>query len=1016
VNDRSVWRRIFHPGNGQAKDTLELEATPDPGRSHERFRLAFEQVPIAMAIVGPNLRFIQVNSALCDLFGYTFAELESLTVADLTHPDDVARTLELMERLVAREISSFEVQRRYRTRAGKTVWGEVKFTRLEEESGATSDYLAVFEDITERRRTEDALRNSEDRHRDLVEHSGLLIGTHDMDGNILSVNHSLVRLVECEAAEELIGANLGDFLAPNVRHLFPAYLNTMREKGHAHGLMKVVTRGGVEKILEYDNSVRQEGLTSPIVRCFGHDVTEQRAAARALRASEARYRALYEDNPAMYFTVDPAGVILSVNRFGAEQLGYSPSDLVGRSVLDVFHEADRDAVIEQVAACLRDPASVGSWEFRKRHRNGRTLWVREIARAVTNAAGGTELLIVCEDITARRRTEEALRDSEARLRALGDNLPNGAVYQMVRAPDGHIGFAYMSAGIKQLAGVSAEEAMRDAQAVFDLIPQEDRPRINAALEESMRTLSIFDAEVRIRARPDQIKWIHVRAAPRRLPDGGTLWDGVQVDVTDARRDLEALLQTVGAIVWEGEGDVAAEAVADTFVSQQAERLLGYPLSDWLEQPTFWLDHLHPDDRPRVLSQRREAIAARRDYELDYRMIAKDGRTLWLRDIVNVVAKDEHRLKLRGIMVDVTESKRAEAALRESEERFRTLAETMPAAILIFRGERFVYVNPAAELVTGYSREELLAMKFWELVHPDSRVAARERAEMRQRGERVPSRNELCMVTRAGAEIWIETISTNIVFQGQPSVLVTGFDITQRARTEAALRQSEEALRQSHERVRDLAGKLMLTQEEERKRISRELHDDVNQKIAALAIAISKLRKELPESADIVRDQLTDLQRRTTTLSEDVRRLSHQLHPAALEHAGLVAALQSHCAEFSSREGIEVTLTIRDTTEMIPLDMALCLYRVTQESLRNIAKHAGTHEARVTLATAEEGIHLSIADTGAGFDPGQVKRKGGLGLVSMEERVRLLRGSLQIKTQPDGGTELHVHLPFGQTTS
>lgn len=859
-------------------------------------------------------------------------------------------------------------------------------------------------------RAEEALRNSEDRYHDLVEHSGLLIGTHDLDGRILSVSRSVVRFAGCERAEELVGAQLSDFLVPAVRHLFSDYLQTLRDTGRARGLMRVLTRRGEEKTIEYDNSIRQDGLIS-IVRCFGRDVTEQRCAARALETSEARYRALYEDNPAMYFTVDPAGVILSVNRFGAEQLGFRPADLVGKSVLLVFHEDDRGAVLDQVTACLESPARVANWEFRKVRRDGSVLWVREVARAIQNAQGVTEVLIVCEDITERRRTEEALRDREARLRALGDNVPNGVVCQVVREPGGRLYFPYVSAGIRQLVGVTADEAMQDARVVFDRIVEEDRPRLEAALEESMRSLSVLDVEVRMRARPDQIKWIHFRSAPRRIAGGGTLWDGVKVDVTDARRDLEALLQTVGAIVWEAEGDVAAEAIANTFVSQQAERLLGYPVRDWVDQPTFWLDHLHPDDRVRTVSERRDAIAARRDYELDYRMIARDGQTLWLRDIVHVVAKDDRRLKLRGIMVDITDAKRAEAALRESEERFRTLAETMPAALLIYRGDRYVYANPAAEAATGYTRDQLLAMKMWDLIHPKSRAAARERAEMRQQGEPIPPRTELRLLTRSGQERWIETIATRIVYQGEASVLVTGFDITERARAEAALRESEDALRQSHERIRDLAGRLILTQEEERKRISRELHDDVNQKLAALAIAISKLRNEVPESADVVRKQLAALQNRTRALSDDVRRLSHQLHPAALEQAGLVAALKSYCAEFTSHEGIAVKLMIRDDAEPIPLDIALCLYRVTQESLRNIARHSGTYEARVTLAAADTGINLSITDAGAGFDPVKVKQKGGLGLISMEERVRLLRGSMQIRSQPAGGTELHVHLPY-----
>jgi PAS domain S-box-containing protein len=337
---------------------------------------------------------------------------------------------------------------------------------------------------------------------------------------------------------------------------------------------------------------------------------------------------------------------------------------------------------------------------------------------------------------------------------------------------------------------------------------------------------------------------------------------------------------------------------------------------------------------------------------------------------------------------------------------------MPAALLIYRGEQWVYANAAAELITGYKRDELQHMKIWELVHPQSRALARERAELRQSGAALAPRAEYCLLTRYGTEHWIEVIATPIVFQGEPSVLVTGFDITERTRAENALRESKEALRQSHERIQDLAGKLMLAQEDERRRISRELHDDLNQKVAALAISMSRLKHDLPESADPLREQLASLQARILNLSDDVRQLSHQLHPAALEHTGLVAALKSHCAEFSNQEGIAIALNICDVNDAIPGDMALCLYRITQESLRNIARHARTKEARVTLSASSDGINLFVADPGVGFDLEYTRQKGGLGLVSMEERVRLLRGALQIRTQPEGGTELHVFLPFG----
>ncbi|MGH7467944.1 MAG: PAS domain S-box protein [Longimicrobiales bacterium] len=957
---------------------------------------------------GPGT-IILANHVAAAVTGYSVDELLGMDYRKILAEAEHAPATERMQAALTggEFVSQFETKVLRKDGTTRTISVNLRPVTLE---NGQAGVVSTAEDVTTQRSAEQALRMSEDRYRDLVEQSGLMIGTHDWSGRLLSVNRSFIRFTGHERAEELIGTPVSELLAPSVRHLFPAYLEKIGAHGQAHGLMKVVTRNGDVRILEYSNSVRQEGLTEPIVRCFGQDVTERLRATRSLRDSEARYRALYEDNPAMYFTVDADGIILSVNRFGAMQLGYEPVELVGQSVLSVFLEADRAEVAEQMAMCLDHPGDLADWEFRKVRRDGSILWVREAVRAVPNAQGRIEVLIVCEDITERRRTEQALRDNDARLRALSDHLPNGAVYQLIRDGGERVNFSYMSAGIQQLLGVSAEDAMLDARAVFDLTVAEDAPRMQTAIDQSMRSLGVLDISIRMRA-PDLVRWVHYRAAPRRLADGGTLWDGVLVDVTDARRNLEALLQTVDAIVWEAEGEVSADAVAETFVSNQAERLLGHPIRDWLDQPTFWLDHLHPEDRSRVVATRRQAIAAGEDYEIDYRMLAQDGRTVWLRDIVSIAARDEQRVRLRGIMVDVTEAKHAETALRESEERFRMLAEAMPAALLIYRGERWVYANPAAVTITGYTRDELLAMKIWELVPPQWRPIAQERAQMRQRGEQLPPRGELRLLTREGREHWIEIIATPIIFQGVPSVLVTGFDITERVRAEAALRESKEALRLSHERSRELAGKLMLTQEEERRRISRELHDDLNQKVAALSIMFSRLRHDLPESMDVVRDQLFELQVRMMGLSEDVRQLSHQLHPAALEHSGLVPALRSHCAEFSAHEGIAVDLNIRDCAETIPPQMALCLYRVTQESLRNIAKHAGTREARVTLSCFDDGVALSIADAGVGFDPEEVRRKGGLGLVSMEERIRLLHGSMQIRSEPEAGTELRVHLPW-----
>ncbi len=239
-----------------------------------------------------------------------------------------------------------------------------------------------------------------------------------------------------------------------------------------------------------------------------------------------------------------------------------------------------------------------------------------------------------------------------------------------------------------------------------------------------------------------------------------------------------------------------------------------------------------------------------------------------------------------------------------------------------------------------------------------------------------------------------------------------WEITRRKRAEEELREKEAALRVSHEQIQDLAGRLLTAQEAERARIARELHDDVNQQLAALAIALSGLKRRLPEQAMSVRDELSRLQQKTVRLADGIRHLSHELHSGVLEHAGLVAALTSACAEFGRQHAIEVTFDAPDDLDTVPHNVALCLYRVAQEALRNIATHAGARRAQVALARTASSLELTIADDGQGFDLAEARRRRGLGLISVDERVRLVRGSVRIVTQPRRGTELQVHVPLG----
>ncbi len=226
------------------------------------------------------------------------------------------------------------------------------------------------------------------------------------------------------------------------------------------------------------------------------------------------------------------------------------------------------------------------------------------------------------------------------------------------------------------------------------------------------------------------------------------------------------------------------------------------------------------------------------------------------------------------------------------------------------------------------------------------------------------------------------------------------------------RRSKEALRESYQENQDLAGRLIHAQEEERARIARDLHDDVGQQLAIVSVMLDGLNGRLGKSgSDPEVDQtLEAMQGCTSALFDSVRNLSHQLHPAVLEHLGLVAALRRHCSDIERLHHLSVTLSAGDNLRLQP-DLALCLFRVAQETLTNSVRHGHARTIRVSLTTTAERVELNVVDDGVGFVASE-RTKSGLGLRSIHERVRFMRGSVSVDSRPGEGTNVLVRIPIG----
>lgn len=227
----------------------------------------------------------------------------------------------------------------------------------------------------------------------------------------------------------------------------------------------------------------------------------------------------------------------------------------------------------------------------------------------------------------------------------------------------------------------------------------------------------------------------------------------------------------------------------------------------------------------------------------------------------------------------------------------------------------------------------------------------------------------------------------------------------------ALQKSETALRGTGEQVRELARSLLVAQEEDRKRLSRELHDVFGQKLAMLSVEVQTLEQRVALGDLGVGEQISRLRERLDALSDDSRRMAHQLHPSILEHLGLEAALRAFGQEVARHYGIRVRFIGGGLPAGVSAAAALCLYRVAQEALHNVAKHSKSLRATLKLSASRTAVHLQVTDRGVGFEPESVRHRGGLGMVSMEERVRLLGGGFSVRSRPGKGARLGVRIPL-----
>ena len=608
-------------------------------------------------------------------------------------------------------------------------------------------------------------------------------------------------------------------------------------------------------------------------------------------------------------------------------------------------------------------------------------------------------------------TEKALRKSETRLSLAADSAEAG-LWEL----DCDTGLIWTTDRALAIFGYNAGETITMAR--FERsVSSDDLGYVRQAISRSLNNREPLSVEYRILLANGEMKWIYSRGRPYYKPDGTpALLLGISIDISERKaaeaqqiRNEERLISAI---------DIAALGFYEMgenhriiFADDRLREILGLPPEVEADARRFWLEHIYQEDLERVLDVSRKVLEQGVNrFAVEYRYIHPGRGLTWLNHLSRTLKRDKagRATHVIGVVQDITEQKLKDIALRESMERYRAMVEAYDGFVYICSDDfRIEYMNPRLIERTGRDAVDELCYK---VLHDRNSVCPWCVNERVFRGETV--RWE---VQSPKDNAWYYVVNTPIEHtDGSRSKMAMILDITDRRRMEEQLRENADSLRNNQKDLQRLAGRLIKGKEEELRRLSRELHDDLTQRLAVLAIEAGTLELQMHETTLPLPQQLqiiSKIKKQLIEVSEDVHRISRQLHPTILDDLGLVRAIESECAALQQREDIMINFIRENVPDDIANDIPLCLYRIVQEGLHNIINHSGAPSCEVVLQGSDAAVSLTVRDEGVGFDPEEVRNKPGLGLSSMRERVQLAGGTFAIDAGPGRGTAIHVIIPL-----
>jgi PAS domain S-box-containing protein len=864
----------------------------------------------------------------------------------------------------------------------------------------------------ERKKNDLALIESENRLRTILNTDPECIKLMGPNCELYEINKAGMEMVEIDDFEAVRGQSILMAVAVPYRGQAAAMVRNAFEGKSGLMEFEMITLKGNRRWCEI-NIVPYRNTEGRVIHALGvtRDITVRKNKEEQLRNSEDIRKLIMDSALDAIICIDKDEVIFTWNPQAEQIFGWKANEAIGKKLSSlVIHKRYQSSHHKGFANYMATGIShiINKVMILPALRSNGDEFIAELLIREIKNGSDYFLCTYVRDVTERINAEKELKQSNSRFQRI-TSTTNDAVWEW----DLETNSLWCNEMHQQLYGLTMEDPVPIKAEWVSRIHPEDRYRILKMQDDALASdTNVFISEYRFRTgKEKEYKYIFDRCyITRNAQNEPILMTGSMMDVTERKlaeekiihsnQRFELIAKTTNDAVWETNLETGA-----SWGNEMHQNMYGLTLDNDIPNFEEWKTHLHPDDRDWVIKSLIDALASTDNtWITEYRFVKASGEIVTIYDRTYIVRNaDGKPVRMMGSMMDITERKKAEDALLQSEEKYRTLVEQATDGIFIAdHTGKFIIVNSAGLKLSQYSEEELANLTIYDLADPEELKTNPFKFEDMK--SELGARSERRLKRKDGSIVDIEI---NAKFLSDGRFLAFIRNITER-------KKAENELNSSYKAIRKLTSHLQNAREEERTHIAREIHDELGQQLTVLKMDVSWLIKKIK---NLENTQLNDKAIEIVSMLNDtvntVRRISSDLRPVLLDDLGLAAAIEWHLQEFGKRSGIKTEFLTLESTIEIPRATATGLFRIYQESITNIARHAEATEVMVELFIEDKVITMAITDNGKGFDVTSIGKKKTLGVLGMQERTVMMGGTFRIRRNLQKGMKVEVHVPILQ---